>query len=132
RRALLLCGDGEAVLLELAGERHRRAHAGVREGRRCGDQEACKSDRQCECETCLGFHSTSPCWKWIQRTWSVKGTVSTFPSSRHGRTSRHVPDAGTSTPTFSFPGVVEVPTTLVAPMTLVQPLTPGAQTCVWK
>ena len=43
-----------------------------------------------------------------------------------------MPGAGTSTPTFSFPGVVEVPVTFAGPSTLVQPLTPGAQTWVWK
>ena len=47
-----------------------------------------------------------------QRTWSVKGTVSTLPSGLHCRNSRHVPGAGTRTPTLSFPGVVELPVTL--------------------
>ena len=62
----------------------------------------------------------------------MKGTVSTFPLILHWRKSRQVPEAGTSTPTFSLPGVFEVPVTLAGPRTLVQPLTPGAQTWVWK
>ena len=45
---------------------------------------------------------------------------------------RQVPATGTSTPTVSLPGLVELPVTFVAPSTLVQPLAPAAQTCVWK
>ena len=62
----------------------------------------------------------------------VKGAVSTRPFARVCRNRRHVPATGTSTPTRSFPGVVELPLTCVAPRMLVQPLAPGAQTCVWK
>src|SRR5579884_3082812 len=67
-----------------------------------------------------------------QVTFSVNGAVRTWPSTRHWRNSRQVPGTGTSTPTVSFPGVDELPATLVAPITLEQPVAPGAQTCVWK
>ncbi len=43
-----------------------------------------------------------------------------------------MPGAGTSTPIVSFPGVVELPVTLLPPRMLVQPVAPGAQTWVWK
>ena len=56
----------------------------------------------------------------------------TFPSTRVWRKSRHLPGAGTRTPTFSFPGVAELPVIFVPPSTLVQPVAPGAQTWVWK
>ncbi len=67
-----------------------------------------------------------------QETWSVYGAVTTFPSRRNCRKSRQVPATGSSMPTFSCPGVVEVPVTRAPPSTLEQPLAPGAQTWVWK
>src|SRR5262245_53819185 len=36
------------------------------------------------------------------------------------------------TPTVSFPGLLELPVTLLPASTLVQPPAPGLQTCVWK
>jgi len=39
---------------------------------------------------------------------------------------------GTSTPTDSFPGVVEVPVTFDPASRLVQPIAPGLQMWVWK
>src|SRR5205823_2223555 len=65
-------------------------------------------------------------------TVSVKGAVNTRPSTLHWRKSRQVPPTGSSTPTRRCPGLVTVPVTRVGPSTLVQPLTPAAQTCVWK
>ena len=65
-------------------------------------------------------------------TFNVNGAVTTRPSTRVWRNSRHVPGTGKSTPTFSLPGVVDVPVTFDAPKMLVHPETPGAQTCVWK
>ncbi len=62
----------------------------------------------------------------------MNGAVRTFPSTWHWMNRRQVPGAGTSTPTFSFPGVDDVPVTFAGPSTLVHPLTPGEQTCVWK
>ena len=44
-------------------------------------------------------------------TSKVKGAVSTRPFARVCRNKRHVPETGTSTPTRSFPGVVELPLT---------------------
>ena len=57
-------------------------------------------------------------------TRSVNGAVRTCPFTWHCRKSRQVPGTGTSTPTVSLPGVVELPVTFVAPSTLVQPPRP--------
>ena len=62
----------------------------------------------------------------------MNGAVITRPSTRDWRNSRQVPASGTSTPTVSFPGVVDVPVTFVPPSALVHADAPGAQTCVWK
>ena len=62
------------------------------------------------------------------RTRSVNGAVSTLPSAFVCRNSRQTPASGTSTPTVSFPGVVERPVTRAAPRTLVHPVASGLQT----
>src|SRR5439155_9447437 len=65
-------------------------------------------------------------------TWRVKGAVRIFPPTCAWRNRRQVPGTGTSTPTVSLPGVVDLPVTCAPPRKLVQPVAPGAQTWVWK
>src|SRR5581483_2516086 len=65
-------------------------------------------------------------------TRSVKGADRIFPPAFNCRNSCQVPESGRSTPTVMWPGVAELPTTLLPAIKLVQPPAPGLHTCVWK
>ena len=66
-------------------------------------------------------------------TFSVNGAVSTCPSTWVWRNSRQVPATGTSTPTVSLPGVVELPVTFAAAeQGSCSRWRRALQTCVWK
>ena len=98
------------------GVRERGSRRDGGERRDGGDGEGQAESHECS------FHLTS----------SVNGAVTTRPPTLVWRNRRHVPGAGTSTPTVSRPGFDEVPTTCAPPSVEVQPLAPGAQTWVWK
>src|SRR5437868_3919582 len=66
------------------------------------------------------------------RTLSVNGAVSTFPPTLNCRNKRHVPDWGSKTPTFSFPGDDECPLIRVLPKMPAQAGVFAPHTCVWK
>ena len=102
RRVLLLGRDGEGE--ELAGLRERdgRADAGrgrtrIRRRRRRAPRRAATARGKRSLHRCAPFTLTS----------SVNGAVTTRPPTLVWRNRRHVPGAGTSTPTVSLPGFAE-------------------------
>ena len=79
-----------------------------------------------------GEHSPASAVALTRPTGSTNGAERIFPPALSCRNSRHVPESGRRTPTVRWPGVAELPATLLPPKTLVQPPAPGLQTCVWK
>ena len=95
---------------------HRREVTAV--GREARLQRVCErpsGEGDDECRRCPTRRAGDRVAAWAHATFSVNGAVSTCPSTCVWRNSRQVPATGTSTPTVSLPGVVDVPVTFAVP-----------------
>src|SRR5205823_753493 len=95
--------------------RRRRVHLRARRRERLQQRGVRPSARRYR-ERCRGDERDGE--RPPHRTRNVNGAVITCPPTRNCRNSRHVPGTGTSTPTFRWPGVAELPVTRAPPRML--------------